>query len=263
MTRLRPVLPFFMCLLALCTGFATVKPQPCFRVSPLWMQGSHRFTHRKPCAVAYFQVDDTALEFEEDETPLSDNMDKIKRMVCFLWTRSAVALLHASQRSHLQTSEHVSRGSTSEALRSRKEEEVTTEDAIEGAESIKTEMVPDRSEEKTLDQNKAQDDIKGDLKSSDNESPSLALDREMTKVPENNDEVEQSVGPNKEEEATTDSERPSTMHKKEGDRVIALQDEFLDPLPEAISLDFGRPLEIIKAGIPPLREKSNPASSSK
>ena len=62
------------------------------------------------------------------------------------------------------------------------------------------------------------------------------------------------------------TEVPSLMHEKEGDRNIALKDDFVEvtdgegelwsgiaAIPPEISLDFGRPLQVVKDGIPPLR----------
>ena len=52
------------------------------------------------------------------------------------------------------------------------------------------------------------------------------------------------------------AERAVTMHKKEGDRVVALKDEFSTgpEIPEVVSTTFGRPLQVVKSGLPPLSD---------
>lgn len=70
-------------------------------------------------------------------------------------------------------------------------------------------------------------------------------------------------------------EVPSLAHEKEGDRNIGLKDEFVDkkgieavdeesghstgeaisfpPIPKEISMEFGRPLQVVQDGLPPIR----------
>jgi len=87
-------------------------------------------------------------------------------------------------------------------------------------------------------------------------------DKRMTSVvPENmSPDVEEST------EDVETAEVPSLMHEKEGDRKIGLKDDFVDvtdgegelwsgipAIPNEISLDFGRPLQVVRDGIPPIR----------
>lgn len=241
MSRNRLILVISVSLFALSTGWTIVKPSSCDWVSPLSTPRRHRLAPGKP---TYFQVDDTALEFEDSDTPSSHNFDKIKSMACFLWIRSAVALLHSGQ-SALKSSSDV------DITTEPKQHEITTESVLENKESGHTENLPEIKEGTLLED---------DLTSNRNDTSSLATEDTSKREVTNLDVNERTVG---KEAITGSSERSSMMHRKEGDRVIALQDKFLDPLPEAISLDFGRPLEIIEHGVPPLRQTSNPAASSK
>jgi len=80
---------------------------------------------------------------------------------------------------------------------------------------------------------------------------------------DNEDIAEGNVEDDDDEEEDTkeegEEEHPSMLHRKEGDRVIALKDEFSTGdgvnIPPAISLNFGRPLEVVEAGLPPLRSE--------
>eukprot|EP00977_Amphora_coffeiformis_P026938 scaffold31792_cov168-Amphora_coffeaeformis.AAC.14 len=83
-------------------------------------------------------------------------------------------------------------------------------------------------------------------------------------------EADKEVKPVVDKDDTTDvetAEVPSLMHEKEGDRNIGLKDAFVEVtdgvgeelwsgipvIPQAISLEFGRPLQVVKDGIPPIR----------
>ena len=304
MTRPRPALILFMSFLALCNGFTTIKPHPCARVSLLWMQSRHhQLTHKKPCSITYFQADETALEFEDAETPVSKHFDQIKRMVCFLWTRIAIALLHLSQSAAVSKLEDVSTDTATLSRLNEIPQEATQEGVLEWDDVKQMEAIPDAIEE-----NSKKDETEGDEPSSEHERENIIVDDSASIEPEisqsieptaemaseakevirngGKDEVEADVTSIEDEKAsiseetaiidpeksevivpltdivkeaqvTSATERPSTMHKKEGDRAVGLKDEFLDPISEAISLDFGRPLEIIEADVPPLREKLN------
>jgi hypothetical protein len=210
------------------------------------MQSWHRFSAQKPCVVTYFQEDDTELEFEEAETPVSKYFDQIKSMICFLWMRSAVAFMCASQRDTISSVEDVP--ADIEALVHSKDipKEVTEE-----------ELTPETGNENP---NHLEDVVEADEASSEDHVPVTVSEIKTSIEAENSESTDDPV--EEEKQVAIDSERPSTMHAREGDRVVALKDEFLYPMLEPISLDFGRPLEIIETGVPPLREKSNPEESS-
>ena len=83
--------------------------------------------------------------------------------------------------------------------------------------------------------------------------------------------TEESTGEEEKDEADVlTAEVPSLMHEKEGDRNISLRDDFVESkpkvlvdgegdtwswipaIPEEISLEFGRPLQVVKDSVPPI-----------
>ena len=57
-----------------------------------------------------------------------------------------------------------------------------------------------------------------------------------------------------------DEEQHATMRHKEGDRIVALNDEFSTgaaDVPSVVSTSFGHPLEVIESGLPPLRKQNS------
>jgi hypothetical protein len=210
------------------------------------MQSWQRLSPQKPCIVTYFQADDTELEFEEAETPVSKYFDQIKSMIYFLWMRSAVAFMCASQRD------------TASSVIDEPADTETIDNSIEIPQEVTEEELA--SQIGNENSKHLEDVVEADEVLMEDQVPVTDPEIETSIEAEHS---ELTTDPVKEEEQVTiDSERPSTMHAREGDRVVALKDEFLDPMLEAISLDFGRPLEIVETGVPPLREKSKPEASS-
>ena len=80
-------------------------------------------------------------------------------------------------------------------------------------------------------------------------------DEEPGKIEE--EETENPIVAEEESEVPVEvEEHCESLHKREGDRIVALKDEFSTySLPEAVSIEFGRPLEVVQSGLPPLSEK--------
>lgn len=149
-----------------------------------------------------------------------------------------------------------------------KEEEIATA-SKEGAETVEETVVTETEETPV-----ARADVSGEIAAAsvENLEEESSTENVVAASDENDNKVSVETTNEEEEEEAADltAELPSLMHEKEGDRNISLRDDFVEAkppsnvgegdiwgripvIPQEISLEFGRPLQVVQEGVPPIR----------
>ena len=153
------------------------------------------------------------------------------------------------------------------------EADVTKEEEITTASKGGDETVEETVVEETVEPHVEGEDVSGETaaysvenleEGSSTENVVAASDESDNKV-----SVETTNEEEKDEAVVLTAELPSLMHEKEGDRNIRLRDDLVEAkpsnvgdgdiwgripvIPQEISLEFGRPLQVVQEGVPPIR----------